>query len=118
MLEFTVRADPRQLAPVRHRVIALLRSLHRSDEHVWRVSIVTNELLALSIRQGNRATATLRLLSFPESTRVELVDDLQDLAAFDAEPGRIVTRVADIWGVVRDQEGTRTVWCDVVHDTP
>jgi hypothetical protein len=116
MLELTVRADPRQLAPVRHRIGALLRALHRTDDHIWRVSVVANELLALSIHQGNDRGATLRLLTLPDATRIELVDDLQDLAAFESEPGRIVTRVASIWGVVRDPAGTRTVWCDVERE--
>jgi hypothetical protein len=115
VLEFTVTADAQQLAPVRHRIRALLRSLRVGDDHVWRVTVVANELLALSIRQGNRGAATLRLQSFPEGTRIELVDPLRDLPAFEAEQGRIVVKVADIWGVVRDPTGTRTVWCDVAR---
>ena len=49
MLELTIRAEPTQLAPLRHRIAALLHAMNRSDAHVWRVSIAASELLTLSI---------------------------------------------------------------------
>ena len=116
MLELTIRAEPTQLAPLRHRIAALLHAMNRSDAHVWRVSIAASELLTLSIVQGSRESVTLRLLSLPEATRVELVDTLQHQPAFDTDHGRFVTRVASIWGVVRDPDGSRTVWCDVERE--
>jgi hypothetical protein len=117
VLELTVRADAGELAPVRHRIAAELHTMDRSDAHIWRVALVASELLALSIRQGNDRHAMLRLSSLAEATRVELVDDLQQLAAFDSDTGWLVTRVAAFWGVLRDPDGTRTVWCDVTRES-
>jgi hypothetical protein len=116
VLELTVRAEPRQLAPVRHRIAALLDAHERSAAHIWRVTIVATELLSLSISQGNARSATLRLVAMPDATRIELVDDLEQLAAFDSDQGRIVTQVATIYGVIRDPSGTRTVWCDIERE--
>jgi hypothetical protein len=116
VLELTVSADPGELAPVRHRIAALLHELDRSDTHIWRVMVVASELLALSISQGNERYAVLRLSTTAEGTRIELVDDLQQAAAFESDRGLLVTRVASFWGVMRDPAGTRTVWCDVGGD--
>ena len=115
MLELTVQPDPRQLAPVRHQIAALLQAEHQTDAHIWRVSVVASELLTLSIVQGNHDDVTLRLLSIGDVTRVELIDGLEHLSAFDSPHGRLVTRVASIWGVLRDPTGNRTVWCDVAR---
>lgn len=113
MLELTVRAEPRELARIREHVGEALRSRGRSDDHRWRVSLVASELLTLSMLQGNRDRAVLRVVDLPDATRVELVDLLRDNPAFDNDSGRLVTRLAAIWGVVREPSGTRTVWCDV-----
>lgn len=115
MFEVTVPADPGELAPVRHRIAAVLHAQHRTDAHIWRVSVVASELLTLSIAQGNDHSAILRLSALPDVTRVELVDHLQHLSVFDSPQGRLVTRVASIWGVMRDDAGYRTVWCDVTQ---
>ena len=115
MLEVSVPADPGELAPVRHRIAAILHAQHRTDAHIWRVSVVVSELLTLSIMQGNEHSATLRLSALPEVTRVELVDHLQHLSVFDSPQGQLVTRIASIWGVMRDADGYRTIWCDVTQ---
>lgn len=113
MLEVTVRAEPRELARIRAHVAEVLRTRGRTDDHRWRVGLVASELLTLSMSQGNRDRAVLRVVELPDATRVELVDRLRDDRAFDNDSGRLVTRVAAIWGVVRGPSGTRTVWCDV-----
>jgi hypothetical protein len=113
VLELTVSADPGELAPLRHQIATLLRERRRNETHIWRVTMVASELLALSISQGNEGRAVVRLSAVPEGTRVELVDELPQAAAFDSDAGLIVTRVASFWGVLRDPAGTRTVWCDV-----
>jgi hypothetical protein len=109
-----VSADPGELAPLRHEIAAMLRDRARSETHIWRVMMVASELLAQSISQGNEGRVVVRLSAMPEGTRVELVDELQQAAAFDSDSGLLVTRVASFWGVLRDPAGTRTVWCDVV----
>ena len=116
MHELRVSPDPRQLAPVRHQIAELLQAERQSDSHIWRVSVVASELLTMSIVQGNNAEVTLRLVATGDATRIELVDSLEHMSAFDSPHGRLVTRVASIWGVVRDDNtGHRTVWCDVTR---
>jgi len=113
LLELTVAPEPAQLAPTRHLVAEELHGLGRSEGHIWRVSTVASELLTISISQGCDAPAVLRLDVRPEATRIELVDTLDHLPAFDSPSGRLVTRIASIWGVVRDAGRTRTIWCDI-----
>jgi hypothetical protein len=116
VLELTVEPDPGQLAPVRHQISQLLEAEHQSDGHIWRVSVVASELLTLSIVQGSHDAVTLRLVSTGDATRVELVDGLEHMSAFDSPHGRLVSRVGTICGVVRDDvTGRRTVWCDVAR---
>jgi hypothetical protein len=114
VLELTVAPDPRQLAPVRHQITELLQEEHQPDGHIWRVAVVASELLTLSIVQGSHDDVTLRLVATGDATRVELIDGLEHMSAFDSPHGRLVSRVASICGVVRDDvTGRRTVWCDV-----
>ena len=110
-----MRAEPRQLAPVRHRIAEVLRASRRSDAHVWRVTVVACELLTLSIEQGNSADITLRLLAGADGTRVEVIDALPNAPAFDSLHGRLVVRAASSWGVLREPPGVRTLWCDVAR---
>ncbi|MGQ0824251.1 MAG: ATP-binding protein [Actinomycetota bacterium] len=113
VLELTVAPEPAQLARVRHQLAARLDELGRSEVHIWRVMTVASELLTLSISQGSVAPAVVRLEVESEATRIEVVDALDHLPVFDSASGRVVTRIASIWGVVRDAGSTRTIWCDI-----
>ena len=115
MLELTVEPDARELSLVRHQIAELMEELHESETHIWRVSVVASELLTLSIVQGNHDLATLRLTRLGDATRVELTDGLEHMTAFDSPHGRLITRVASIWGVLREPVGNRTVWCDITR---
>jgi hypothetical protein len=115
VLELTVQPDPDQLAPVRRQIAVLLQAQDQSESHIWRVSVVASELLTLSIVQGSREEVTLRLLSLGDATRVELVDGLEHMSAFDSSHGRLAIRVASMWGVLREPSGNRTVWCDIAR---
>lgn len=113
MLELTVRPEPSQLSAIRRRIAETLHELPRSDVHVWRVTVAACELLTLSMEQGSAAEITLRLEPRADATRVEVVDALPEALAFDTLHGRIVLRVAESWGVLRGDDGQRTLWCDV-----
>lgn len=112
MLELTVRAEPHQLAPVRHRVADYLRARRFAETHVWRVNLAACEFLTLSIEQGVRTEVTLRVIPSPGTTRIEVVDRLTHEPAFETMHGHVVLRIATSWGVLRGSS-TRVLWCDV-----